>query len=327
MEPKLVSLELAGRPFSIEVGKVARQAGGAAFVRYGDTVVLVTATAAPTAREGVDFLPLTVDYQEKTFAAGKIPGGFFKREGKPSEKEVLTSRLIDRPIRPMFPSGYNDEVQIMNFVLASDRQTDGDVLAMNGASAALCISPLPFQGPLGAVRLGLIDGRFVPFPTHDELEVSELDLIVSGSRDAILMIEGFARELREDRMAEALAEARESGNPHGVDERRPQPLDVEGEERERERRDRALLDPVLREPGRQRRGDHREPETRRDAQEECGDRRCLDVRPDAVGKSLAPMHARILRPAPRSTTAAGAAHHSTDVESRLCRSYSVRCRR
>ena len=157
-------------------------------------------------RAGLDYFPLTCDYRERHAAAGKFPGGFLKREGRPTTKETLTARLIDRPIRPMLPKGYNDEVQIHTFVLASDRQTDGDVLAMNGAAAALGISPLPFQGPLARSRLGLIDGEFVPFPTHDELETSELDLIISGTREAVLMIEGFAREMPEDRMAEALLE-------------------------------------------------------------------------------------------------------------------------
>jgi polyribonucleotide nucleotidyltransferase len=185
---------------------LAKQAAGAVTAQFRETVTL-SAVASGPARPGLDYFPLTCDYRERHAAAGKFPGGFLKREGRPTTKETLTARLIDRPIRPMFPAGYNDEVQVMNFVLASDRQTDGDVLAMNGASAALCISPLPFQGPLGAVRLGLIDGRLVPFPKHDELEVSELDLVVAGTRDAILMIEGFARELPEDRMAEALEEA------------------------------------------------------------------------------------------------------------------------
>jgi polyribonucleotide nucleotidyltransferase len=192
--------------FRFETGALAKQAAGAVTVHYRETVTL-SAVASGPARPGMDYFPLTCDYRERHAAAGKFPGGFLKREGRPTTKETLTARLIDRPIRPMFPAGYNDEVQVLNFVLASDRQTDGDVLAMNGASAALCISPLPFQGPLGAVRLGLIDGRFVPFPKHDELEVSELDLVVAGTRDAILMIEGFARELPEDRMAEALEEA------------------------------------------------------------------------------------------------------------------------
>ena len=160
-------------------------------MQYGETVTLSAVASGPP-RPGMDYFPLTCDYRERHAAAGKFPGGFLKREGRPTTKETLTSRLIDRPIRPMFPDGFNDEVQISSFVLASDRQTDGDVLAMNGAGAALGISPLPFQGPLGAVRLGLVDGQFVPFPTQDELEVSELDLIVSGTRDAMLMIEGFS---------------------------------------------------------------------------------------------------------------------------------------
>ena len=185
-----------------ETGLLAKQAAGAVLTTYGETVVL-SAVASGTPRAGIDFFPLSCDYRERHAAAGKFPGGFLKREGRPTTKETLTSRLIDRPIRPLWPKGYNDEVQIQNFVLSSDRQTDGDVLAMNGAAAALGISPLPFQGPLASVRLGMVDGEFVPFPTHDELEVSELDLIISGTRDAVLMIEGFARELPEDRMAEA----------------------------------------------------------------------------------------------------------------------------
>jgi polyribonucleotide nucleotidyltransferase len=189
----------------LETGLLAKQAAGAVLVTYGETVTLSAVADGPP-RAGLDYFPLTCDYRERHAAAGKFPGGFLKREGRPTTKETLTSRLIDRPIRPMWPTGYNDEVQIQNFVLSSDRQTDGDVLAMNGAAAALGISPLPFQGPLGAVRLGLVDGEFVPFPTHDDLETSELDLIISGTRDAVLMIEGFAREMPEDRMAEALLE-------------------------------------------------------------------------------------------------------------------------
>ena len=150
---------------------------------------------------GADFFPLTCDYRERVAAAGKFPGGFLKREGRPTTKEVLTARLMDRPIRPSFPEWFHDEVQVMSFVLASDRQNDGDVLAMNGASAALVVSPLPFHGPIASVRLGCVNGEFVPFPTHDALEESDLDLIVSGTKDAILMIEGFARELPEDLMA------------------------------------------------------------------------------------------------------------------------------
>ena len=160
-----------------------------------------------TPRAGIDFFPLTCDYRERVAAAGKFPGGFLKREGRPTLKETLTARLMDRPIRPLFPEGFFDEVQIQANVLASDRQNDPDVLAMIGASAALCVSPLPFHGPIGSVRLAQIDGRFVPFPTIDQLEESDLDLIVSGSPTAICMIEGFAREMPEDRMLQALEEA------------------------------------------------------------------------------------------------------------------------
>ena len=190
---------------AIETGFLAKQAAGSVLVTYGDTVVIVAcATGAP--RVGIDFFPLTCDYRERVAAAGKFPGGFLKREGRPTLKETLTSRLMDRPIRPLFPAGFFDEVQVQANVLASDRQNDPDVLAMNGASAALSISPLPFLGPLGSVRLAQIEGRFVPFPTMDQLEESDLDLVVSGSKTAILMIEGFAREMPEDRMLEALEE-------------------------------------------------------------------------------------------------------------------------
>ncbi len=202
-----VEKQIGASTFSIETGFLAKQAGGSVLVRYGDTVVITAVTSGPPRAGGGDFFPLTCDYRERTAAAGKFPGGFLKREGRPTMKETLTSRLMDRPIRPLFPHGFVDEVQIQSFVLASDRQNDGDVLAMNGASAALSLSPLPFQGPIASVRLGFIDGKFVPFPTHDELEQSELDLIVSGSRDAVLMIEGFAREMPEDKMAEALLES------------------------------------------------------------------------------------------------------------------------
>ncbi|MFM7248986.1 MAG: polyribonucleotide nucleotidyltransferase [Planctomycetaceae bacterium] len=189
----------------METGQLAKQAAGAVLVRYADTTVIVaSATGAP--RPGIDFFPLTCDYRERAAAAGKFPGGFLKREGRPTMKETLTSRLMDRPIRPLFPDGFYDEVQIQASVLSSDKQNDGDVLAMNGASAALCISPLPFRGPLGSVRMAQIDGRFVPFPTQDQLEESDLDLIVSGSETAVLMIEGFAREMPEARMLEAIAE-------------------------------------------------------------------------------------------------------------------------
>jgi polyribonucleotide nucleotidyltransferase len=202
-----VERQVGSGTLSIETGFLAKQAAGSCLVQYGETVVLVAVADGPP-RPGVsDFFPLTCDYRERTAAAGKFPGGFLKREGRPTMKETLTARLMDRPIRPLFPSWFHDEVQIQSFVMASDRQNDGDVLAMNGASAVLGLSHLPFEGPLGSVRLGQIDGQFVPFPTQDELEESDLDLIVSGSKEAILMIEGFARELPEARMLEALREA------------------------------------------------------------------------------------------------------------------------
>jgi polyribonucleotide nucleotidyltransferase len=201
-----VERTIGDQVLAIETGFLAKQAAGSVLVTYGETVVLVAcATGAP--RAGIDFFPLTCDYRERVAAAGKFPGGFLKREGRPTLKETLTSRLMDRPIRPLFPEGFFDEVQVQANVLSSDRQNDPDVLAMNGASAALVISPLPFQGPIGSVRIAQIDGRFMPFPTIDQLEESDLDLVVSGSKDAILMIEGFAREMPEDRMLEALDEA------------------------------------------------------------------------------------------------------------------------
>lgn len=208
MERIKVEKKIGAGVFSIETGALAKQAAGCCTVQYGDTVVLSAAAAGP-ARPGIDFFPLMCDYRERQAAAGKFPGGFLKREGRPTMKETLTARLIDRPIRPMFTEGYQDEVQIQNFVLSSDQQTDGDVLAMNGACAALGLSPLPFQGPLASVRMGCVDGEFVPFPTQDDLETSTLDLIVSGNKDAVLMIEGFARELPEDTMAEAIMKAHE----------------------------------------------------------------------------------------------------------------------
>ena len=201
----VVERKIGDHTLSIETGQLAKQAAGAVLVRYGETAVIVAAaTGAP--RMGIDFFPLTCDYRERSAAAGKFPGGFLKREGRPTMKETLTSRLMDRPIRPLFPDGFFDEVQIQASVLSSDKQNDGDVLAMNGASAALSISQLPFRGPLGSVRLAQVDGVFVPFPTQDQLEESDLDLIVSGSETAVLMIEGFAREMPEARMLEAIVE-------------------------------------------------------------------------------------------------------------------------
>jgi polyribonucleotide nucleotidyltransferase len=201
-----VEKQIGASTLWLETGELAKQAGGSCLIGYGETVVLCAATTGPP-RPGIDFFPLTCDYRERVAAAGKFPGGFLKREGRPTLKETLTSRLIDRPIRPLFAEGFNDEVQVQALVLASDRQSDGDVLAMNGASLALSVSPMPFLGPISSVRLGYIDGQFVPFPTHEQLEHSELDVIVSGSKEAILMIEGFAREMPEDLMAEAIMTA------------------------------------------------------------------------------------------------------------------------
>jgi polyribonucleotide nucleotidyltransferase len=187
----------------LETGKLAKQAHGAVLVQYGETASLVAAVEGEV-DEKRDFFPLTVDYREKTYAAGKFPGGFIKREGRPTTKEILTSRLIDRPIRPLFPAGYLNEVQIMASTLAADRENDPDVLAMIGASAALHVSPIPFVQPTGSVRVGRIDGEMVLMPTHSQLEESDLDLVLSGTRTAITMIEGFAREMSEPEMLQAI---------------------------------------------------------------------------------------------------------------------------
>jgi polyribonucleotide nucleotidyltransferase len=193
-----------GRPLVLETGKIARQADGAVLVTYGGTQVLCTAVANRSVRPGQDFFPLTVNYQEKTFAAGKIPGGFFKREGRPSEKETLTSRLIDRPIRPLFPDGFRNETQVICTVVAHDLENDPDIVSLVGASAALTISGVPFMGPIGGCRVGCIDGEFVLNPKQDELEASTLDLIVAGTREGVLMVESEAEELDEDTMLQAV---------------------------------------------------------------------------------------------------------------------------
>ncbi|MDR2756463.1 MAG: polyribonucleotide nucleotidyltransferase [Planctomycetaceae bacterium] len=190
----------------METGELAKQAAGSVLIGYDETVILCAVTTGPS-RPGTDFFPLTCDYRERTAAAGKFPGGFIKREGRPGLKEVLTSRLIDRPLRPLFPKGFYNEVQVQSFTLACDRTIDPDVLAMNGSAAAIAISSLPFNGPLASVRLGYVGEKFVPFPTSEQLEESELDIIVSGNREHILMIEGFAREMPEELMFEALTAA------------------------------------------------------------------------------------------------------------------------
>jgi polyribonucleotide nucleotidyltransferase len=200
-------IQIGSRTISLETGKLAKQADGAVIVRSGDTVVLVTACHAASPREGIDFLPLTVDYREYTYASGRIPGGFFKREGKPPEKEILTSRLIDRPIRPLFPEGWRYETQIIALVLSADTENDSDVLAITGASAALALSEVPFQKTIAGVRVGLVDGKYVINPTHDERKQSALDLIVAGSNDGIVMVEAGAREVTEPQVVGALEAA------------------------------------------------------------------------------------------------------------------------
>lgn len=198
------SCDLRGKSISIEIGKLARQADGAVTVQTGGTIVLVTAVVSKEPREGADFLPLTVDVDEKMYAAGKIPGGFFKREGRPSEGAVLTARLIDRPLRPSFPKGFTHDVQVIVTTLSVDQTNPPDILALNGASAALTISKIPFNGPIGAVRVGRVDGEWVVNPTYQESEKSDLDLVVAGSDDAILMVEAGAKEVPEADILEAL---------------------------------------------------------------------------------------------------------------------------
>jgi polyribonucleotide nucleotidyltransferase len=193
-----------GRTLTIETGELAKQANGAALVRYGDTMVLAAATASKEDREDVDFFPLTVDYRERTYAAGKIPGGFIKREGRPSEKEILTSRIIDRPIRPLFPENYRKDTQVLCTVLSADQQNDPDIVALIASSAALMVSDIPFLGPVGAVRMGYINGALVVNPTYEQLEQSLLNMVVAGTREAIVMVEGGANELSEETILSAL---------------------------------------------------------------------------------------------------------------------------
>lgn len=197
-------MQLGGRTFTVETGKMAKQANGAVLVRYGETVVLVTATASDEPREGVDFFPLTVDYEEKMYAVGKIPGGFIKREGRPGESAILCSRLIDRPIRPLFPEGYRNDVQIVATVMSVEHDNAPEIAAMIGASCALTISDIPFLGPIAGVRVGRIDGQFVINPTVEQREVSDLNLTIAGSRDAVMMVEAGANELPEEVILEAI---------------------------------------------------------------------------------------------------------------------------
>ena len=204
-EATRVSVEIAGgKQLSIETGKLAKQAHGAAVVRFGENVVLATATANPEPREGIDFFPLTVDYREYTYAGGRIPGGFIKREGRMSEREVLTCRQIDRPVRPMFAEGFKCETQVIVLVLSADTENDPDVCGINAASAALTLSDIPFLGPLGAVRVGLIDGHFIANPTYTEMRDGLLNIMVVGTADAIVMIESGAKEVKEETVVDAI---------------------------------------------------------------------------------------------------------------------------
>src|SRR6202046_5093157 len=194
-----VSVELAGgKQLTFETGRMAKQASGAALVSQGDSVVLVTAVASQEPREGIDFFPLTVDYREYTYAGGRIPGGFIKREGRPSEKEILTSRQIDRPIRPLFPEAFRNETQVIAFVLSADKENDPDVAGINAAACALALSDIPFHGPVGAVRVGYIDGQYLVNPTYSERLVSKLNIMVVGTKDGIVMVESGAKEIPEE---------------------------------------------------------------------------------------------------------------------------------
>lgn len=205
----IFKFDLAGRELSVTIGKYAEQANGACMVRYGDSVVLVTATSSKTPREGIDFFPLSVDYEEKYYAAGKIPGGFIKREGRPSEHAVLTSRLIDRPLRPLFPEGYRNDVQIIASLLSSDPDASSEITAMIGSSIALTISDIPFEGPTGAVQVGYIDGEYIINPTKEELEKTDINLTVAGTEEAIMMVESGSFEVSEDEMLDAIMTAHE----------------------------------------------------------------------------------------------------------------------
>src|SRR5438477_4810420 len=199
-----VTAQIGSNQISIETGRIAKLADGAVIVSCGDTMVLVSAVSATGIKEGQDYFPLTVDYREKAAAAGKFPGGYFKREGRPTEKETLTSRMIDRPLRPLFPQGYFYDTQVISILLSADGENDPDILAINGASAAFCVSDIPFAGPIGAVRVGRLNGQFVANPTHTEREQSDLDLIYVGTENDVLMIEGAAKELPEADFVKAL---------------------------------------------------------------------------------------------------------------------------
>src|SRR5690349_21180134 len=204
MAEHTVAIDLGGKEVTISTGKWAKLAGGSAVVQLGETVVLVAASASKQAKPGLDFVPLTVDYRERTYAAGKIPGGFFKREGRPTEKETLSSRLIDRPIRPLLSKQFPYEMQVMATVVSSDQENDADVLALIGGSAALCLSDIPFPEPVAAVRVGRVDGQLVVNPTFAQLADSDMDMIVAGTAGNIIMVEGGCREIPEADVIQAL---------------------------------------------------------------------------------------------------------------------------
>ena len=211
--PEKITAQVGDKQIVIETGKLAKQADGAVTVQLGETIVVVAAVAATKAKEGQDFFPLTVDYREKAAAAGKFPGGYFKREGRPTEKEILTCRLTDRPIRPLFPKGWYNEVQVQSILLSADGQNDPDMLALVGASAALMVSDIPWAGPLGAVRVGRVKGRFIANPTHDEMAESDLDLVYVGNQSDIVMYEGSAKEISEEDFNAALKFGHEAIQP------------------------------------------------------------------------------------------------------------------
>src|SRR6184192_1591289 len=208
-----VTAQIGATHISIETGKIARLADGAVVVSCGDTMVLASAVSATIIKEGQDYFPLTVDYREKAAAVGKFPGGYFKREGRPTEKETLTSRMIDRPLRPLFPQGYFYDTQIISILLSADGENDPDILAINGASAALCVSDIPWAGPIGAVRVGRINGQFVANPTHTQMCDSDLDLVYVGNESDLVMFEGSAKEISDDDFNAAMRFAHEAIQP------------------------------------------------------------------------------------------------------------------
>src|SRR5688500_2953503 len=203
MQSIRVERQIGGRTLSIETGSLAKLADGSVSVQYADTVVFGAVVRA-NPREGIDFFPLQVDYRERRAAAGKFAGGFLKREGRPTTKEILTARLTDRPLRPLFPKGYKDEIQIQANVMSVDAQNEPDVLCITGASASLMIAPVPFQGPIAGVRVGLIDGNLILMPTNEQIKNSALDLVVAGSQESVLMIEGFGKQIPEAEMLDAI---------------------------------------------------------------------------------------------------------------------------